>query len=291
VTISQITGSTRGIVLTRAGYTNPVTVTATGTVSGGAGDGLYAATRWTIQNYGAVSSVAGAGVDLTLGGAITNALGGMIAGHDGIDIRGNSGRIENGGTVIGSRSGVYLAAGGTITNGDLTNSTALIKGSRANGVAATAAIIVEHGVGWIANAGTIANAAVYVAAVYVAGSFYTYTNTSILLEDGGTVTNTGTASEIANGVSIASAAGKVVNSGDIGSPIDKYYTPAYGFSKHSEPSIKMTAGGRVYNGEGNNISARVGHGVDISGGVGAVINNGHIGAPRTKIKSHCCPVN
>jgi len=54
MTTQYISGSTGGIYLHSGTYTNPVTVTATGTVAG-TQYGLAAGVAWTIQNYGHIS--------------------------------------------------------------------------------------------------------------------------------------------------------------------------------------------------------------------------------------------
>jgi hypothetical protein len=126
--ISQISGTiTTGVTLTSAAYANPVTVTATGSVSGASdGTALYAATNWIIYNFGSIAGNGGAGIVLEDGGTVGNESGGSISGAyvqnsrydqwSGIDISGASGAVDNSGTISGGHDGVDLAAGGTVAN-------------------------------------------------------------------------------------------------------------------------------------------------------------------------------
>jgi hypothetical protein len=147
---NQITGTiTTGVTLTSALYDDPVTVTNTANVSGGA-YGIYAKTDWTIDNAGTIAAGSGAGhrgVFLADGGAVTNEASGSIGGgQHGVIINGAAGTVDNSGTITGimGGEGVYLRAGGSVTNA----ATGTISGHRygvsAEGTSAT-----------VENAGTI----------------------------------------------------------------------------------------------------------------------------------------
>jgi hypothetical protein len=150
MTISEISGTYgSGIDLGNGNYSNPVTVTSTGSVAAsGYGLALVASSSWTVVNAGQISGYWG--VDLFGGGSVTNQTGGTITGtgigiymgspggsvynQAGATIAGrygvwiNSGTVENAGTIVGALSddGVLLfgaglvsnAAGGVITGGD-----------------------------------------------------------------------------------------------------------------------------------------------------------------------------
>ena len=113
-----------GVTLSFPAYINPivvnpfVTIASNGhAVANGAGPPLI---PWTIQNYGTIvaSSTAGVGVDLTAGGAVTNAaIASISGGANGVAIYGSLGTVVNSGRIAGSAGiGVVLGAGGTITN-------------------------------------------------------------------------------------------------------------------------------------------------------------------------------
>jgi hypothetical protein len=121
MTVSQISGSTGGVVLTAASYANPVTVTGTGHVSNLGGNGIAAATKWTIVNYGSVYGSTD-GILLSAGGSITNASGASITGGThGIELDA-AGTVINSGTISaaggsGFDEAVLMTNGGSITNG------------------------------------------------------------------------------------------------------------------------------------------------------------------------------
>ena len=70
------------------------------------------------------------------GGAVTNQTSALIQGYGGVSTTGAAGSVTNFGTVLGTAvkgagtagDGVYLGAGGKVTNGDHHDTTALIQG-------------------------------------------------------------------------------------------------------------------------------------------------------------------
>ena len=93
-------------------------------ISGGADGIMFFDAAGTVSNAGTITGAGqyGAGVDLDLGGSITNGAGGatgaLIAGSQaGINVYGAAGSVTNYGTIAGSAgAGIYLGAGGTIVN-------------------------------------------------------------------------------------------------------------------------------------------------------------------------------
>ena len=121
------------ITLTTSGtYSSPLTITATGSVSNsGAGDAVYGpnTASWSVDNYGQISATGlYAAIALYLGGSITNS--GVISSADAlaIQIAGAAGSVTNLGTIAGASFGVELTAGGSISNGTTSDTTALITG-------------------------------------------------------------------------------------------------------------------------------------------------------------------
>jgi hypothetical protein len=94
--MTTITASmTAGITLTTASYTNPIVVNEGVTIVGTFAGVFAGLAPWTIQNNGSIGGAAG--VDLYMGGSVTNAVFGSIIGvFDGINIGGGGGA----GTVI-----------------------------------------------------------------------------------------------------------------------------------------------------------------------------------------------
>jgi hypothetical protein len=184
-----------------------------------------------------------------------------------------SSTINNLGNVDGTANGITLSDGGAVRNGNSTNTTALVEG--------TNAIVTNNAAAKITNYGEIKSAGV-LSGYPTTGTYYNY-YASIKLNKGGTVTNRA-AAEISNGISIAGAAGTVVNDGVIGAPghwVRVGYegmTPLLSF--YYDRAVIMTNGGKVTNGSGTNTSADIRFGVDISGGTGGIVNNGHIGGVK-----------
>src|ERR1051325_126428 len=119
-----------GIVLGSGTYTNPLTITSTGTVrnttGAHSGDAVYgpSGTAWTVSNYGTIdgafdgSQPAASGIDFVAGGAIANGTAGSIIGiSNGILIGGAAGTVFNSGTIGGTGAtghGVSITAGGEL---------------------------------------------------------------------------------------------------------------------------------------------------------------------------------
>ena len=101
--------------------TNPVTITGTielgASGQGGAVQGETVA-AWNITNQGSILGGPAVGIDLLLGGMVTNDQSALVSGLFAIEIQGNAGNVTNAGTLDGGASGtgVDLTEGGSISN-------------------------------------------------------------------------------------------------------------------------------------------------------------------------------
>ncbi len=225
---------------------SPITtlrITASGFVEGsGVKTAADAPTAYSIFNAGAiVSDIGGPGIYLSGGGKVTNgrrpgagvAPGGYISGSDGVLIENAPGTVTNFGRIAGSASytygaGVYLAAGGKITNGADQDTTATIAG--------------WHGVEVMGGAGTLRNL----------GTVQGLSKSAVYFGDGGRVVN-GSATDTgalisggSHGVSLGGAIGTVDNFGTITGPSE---------------GVILIAGGEVRNGSASDTQAQIGGGL------------------------------
>ncbi len=293
---------THGITLATSGaYASPLTITASGAVEAGSGDAIYGANTqaWTVSNAGTITATGTSdGIDLRLGGSVTDASTGSIASsYTGISIEGSSGTVTNFGTITGStEDGVELTAGGSVTNGQSGSTAGLIAG-RYFGV------YVKGGVGTVTNFGAIsAGAAVGAGVLLVAGGSVTNASTGSIESmstgisitgSSGTVSNLGTVSGSGKGVSLEG--GSVTNgqSGSSGGLISGFFDGVYVFSgvgtvanfgtitaaSTGGVGVVLYAGGSVTNGGTGDINASISgrsFGVYIRGGIGTVSNSATI---------------
>ena len=227
---------TVGVTLTSASQ-NPVTIGVGGTVSvsGVNASAIYGAygISGSVTNAGALAAAAGYGVRLLSGGSVTNtgtaasitgALYGVKFGARGSGTVSNLGTIAS--TAAGSGMGVLALAGGTVTNGSVLNTVAVISGYK-SGVRITGAGA------YVSNFGTIAASGLFGSAVY--------------LRTGGTVFNaTGALLNGAKaGVDIQRGVGSVTNLGIISG------TGSLG------RGVVLQGGGSVVNGSSTNLVATI----------------------------------
>ncbi len=274
-----------------AGYTlssaySRLVITAAGGIGG---TGLYAASYAKVLNRGVIHGHYGSdGIDLNAGGLVQNGAANhtsaLIEGRRGVVVNGGAGSVVNFGTIEGaahgSPAGVYLSAGGGVTNGSEGDITAQILGYRG--------VYVTGGAGAVANFGTITG--VYASGVKVADGVVTNgsaTDESALIQSVG----------IANGVSLG--VGTVSNFGTITCAQGSTAVLLFGYGAavvtngSAADTVATIQGGRgvflyqygtVAN-FGSIVATRTdsgGVGVQLSGG-GAVVNGG--AASRTALIS------
>ncbi len=275
---------TLGTVGTYPTYGSPLTITSAGEVTlSGTGDAIFGpgTAAWTVVNQGLVSvgGTTGDGVDLKLGGSVSNS-----------------------GTIDGASYGVFI--GGTVgTTGTVTNSAlSLIGASAATGVGvrlvrggyvSNAGTIKGYngvvGATTVTNSGTIDGAAVFFAhGVYVGGGA-TVINSGMIagfvgveIKGGGTLTNSGTiqgtgAGNSSQGVYLFGGGSVGNNAGLIEGNYGVYIKGAAGTVTNSA-TILGTAGAGVRLNNGGNVGNNAGliearySGVYIKGAAGTVTN-------------------
>ncbi len=213
-----------------------VGVSISGTVGVVVNEGTIA-----IQGTFGNGTLALAGVDLSAGGAVTNASGGSIVGYQaGVTISGGAGAVVNDGSIAGGKlgggCGVSLAAGGSVTN------------------AGGASISGGAGIGISGDAGTVVNDGNITGASAFGDGVYLYAGGSVTNTNGATIMAGNQAVEIGGG-------GTVVNDGSIIS------SGQYG--------VDLRSGGLVSNTSGATITGGY-DGVDVAAGIGTVVNAGSI---------------
>jgi hypothetical protein len=189
---STITGTVTSTVTIGAGtYTSPLTIASGATVSVASGNGVYSASLATIVDQGTIDATGTSsdGVLLDGGGYITNSLSGYISGgNDGVALFNDAGTIANSGTIRGvDGKGVYLAAGGTVTNHGLIES------------GAHGAVSFHDTTGAVINYATIESSS----------------NQGVYFQDGGTLANNagGYISGGGNGVAVEGGVATINNAG------------------------------------------------------------------------------
>jgi hypothetical protein len=214
-----------------------VTNTGTGTIQGsGVGVQIQSAAG-TVTNTGTIQGTATDGVRLLLGGLVTNGVpGAFIKGSlNGVEINGTTGSVSNSGSISG---GVYLTAGGSVTNASGGAITGSVQG-----------VAVGHASGTIVNSGAIQGTGTNSGGVY--------------LTAGGIVTNRsgGSIQGTTDGIDIGHSSGTVVNQGNVQA------------TGTSGAGINLFVGGYV-----NNTGVITGSstGVNISSNSGTVLNFGTI---------------
>ncbi len=117
-------GSADGVCLYEGGIvTNGASGATAGLIEGYAWGVEVHNSAGTVVNFATIESTGAAtsssGVDLLVGGTVTNQQSGLIQGSDGVDIAGGSGTVTNSGTIESidtSSTAVSLIAGGSVSN-------------------------------------------------------------------------------------------------------------------------------------------------------------------------------
>ncbi len=226
---------TTGINLTNPATQRPATVTGKITSTNSAAIFGSAAFAWTVNNRGTIDNTgtSGNGINLLAGGTVNNLVaasgtttpGSLIEGYfNGVQIQAATGSVDNLGTIKGTGTasiGVNMAAGGTVFNGNTSDTTASISGVRN-------AILIYGGPGIVTNFGTLTT---------------TVGSRAVVLRAGGDVTNGSSSSTAAlisgpgGGVYISYGSGTVTNFGTISG------------ATTGGNGVALRDGGRVTNGQ------------------------------------------
>jgi len=273
-----------GIYLAPGLYTNPITVNPGIDVSGnyfGIGAGSESG-AWNITNSGTIADagIYGSAISLYAGGSVTNLgvgiIGSAVANTGGIYITGGTGAVTN----YGFTGGVWLSAGGSVTNhqgGRIVSDT-----NSGYGVGLYAG-------GTITNAGLISGRFVGVDASHAGGTIINQTGGTLtgnyggaLLglagapgTGGGNLTNQAGALIVGDsGVYAGVSPATIVNAGTIrgtfAGTIVQQFTIVVG------PGVSLGAGGSVTN-DVSGVITSVGYGVNVAVAGGTVVNAGSIG--------------
>ncbi len=238
------------------------TVSNAGSIGGSQAYGVWLGSTGTVTNAfggvitGSYSRSDGAGVYLGGSGAVTNQPGGTIGGLRGVYVLGGVATVMNAGHIVGSNTtigagaaetgaGVYLGAGGSVTNqpgGTISGYDGIY------GLNATITVV---------NTGAIL------------GNLTSSTAVGVDLGAGGSVTNQlgGTISGYSGVMAVGAAT--VVNAGVV----------TGNYTQSSGAGVKLGFGGSVTNQSSGTISAF--YGIVISGAPGTVLNLGLINAEYT----------
>lgn len=103
---SIVTNADYGITLTNAQYSSPVTIT--GTVAAATGDGVFAGTVWSIDNFGIISASSGEGIALKAGGLVINS--GTVHSGASYGLSSTNGPMDvvNSGSIYGGTAGILM---------------------------------------------------------------------------------------------------------------------------------------------------------------------------------------
>lgn len=274
-TAARLTGAFVGVeIINDAG-----TVTNFGSIGGGQGVSLRAG--------GIVKNGAATSTDATISGSTANA----------VAISGAPGTVANFGTILqtGTNSAVAVADGGSVTNGSVGSTAALIAG------AGGAGIYMTHEPGTVINFGTIASVSANAVNLFFGGTVSnsgfiqnsSAGNANVYLRGGGRVTNGGLIAGAGSGIAFRGGSGTVINTGTIASSSSNgIYLNAGGTITNQAGGLIVAAANGIYNrGVGVSIAnsgtiaatGTANHGVYIRAG-GNILNQGLISGTASGIR-------
>jgi hypothetical protein len=139
VNFGAISGGTNGVWLREGGaVTNGSAADTTASITGFSTGVQADGGPGTVANFGTIQGAVGYGVSLATGGTVSNGSaadhGALVEGfHSGVNARAISAKVVNFGTIEATANfstGAYLYSGGSVTNGSVTDTAALISGAR-----------------------------------------------------------------------------------------------------------------------------------------------------------------
>ncbi len=250
-------------------------------ISGGSTAVLINGGAGTVTNFGTITSTSsGNGVSLHNGGSITNGSSSSTAalissptGHTDIYVNGGAGSLTNFGSVKGGTVGVFFGDGGRVANGQSGSTAGLIVGTTSSSVsiAGTTGTVINFGtletLGTLANVALNGGGSVTNGAVGATSALITGPGTGIYINNAaGTVTNFGhitDTSATAGTAIVLEDGGSVSNSGTVQN------------TDTANAGVYFHNGGNLTNNKGGLI-AGANNGVSVRGGAGAVTNAGSI---------------
>ena len=198
------------------------TIANAGTIAG-TGGGIYVAVgSGRVANTGTISGTAKYGISFTKGGSVVNGAGGaatavISGGTVGLQVIGGPATVANDGQLTGSTAGLYVAAGGTVTNGTSGASTGTIVANTGTGamLRSTGASLLLNNFGLIQGGGSglsfLGGGTLNNQGSIAGNSFYG------AVIDSGQINNlsSGQISAPNSGLDIATAATTIVNGGTV----------------------------------------------------------------------------
>ncbi len=203
----------------------------------------------SVENQGSINGSQYSGVQLAIGGHVSNLVGGAISGAGfGVLIAHALGTVTNQGGIVGGNRGVAIYyANGTVTN------QGSIEGSSVFGV-------------YLSDGGTVTNEQ---------GGSIGGGDAGVYMTGGGNITNQQGGSIVGGdgGIIVVGAVGSVINQGFIQG------TVPYSGQTFALGGVLLLKGGSVSNNSGGTITGSS-YGVDIAGTIGTVTNAGSINNTR-----------
>jgi hypothetical protein len=136
-----------GTTLTSGSYENPITIT--GGIDASSGDGIFAMSNWSVDNFGTISAASGEGIFLKAGGVIDNSGAIDAEIQYGITSSVTSLSIQNSGYIRGGEGGVALNEGqislDNLLGGTITGGSGALEGVKFSGNGPSGAVMINAG--------------------------------------------------------------------------------------------------------------------------------------------------